>query len=182
MSIVILYGTESGNAELVAGDLADAMPDTDAGRAAGVLVMEAMWSRYLPQSDLVRQVIAEGIIGDVRHVTADFGFVVPFDAGHRMWNAELGGGALLGFIDVALFAAARGFGLITAGTAVTLDLNTQFIGGGRIGAPIEAQVEVLKETGRLLFLRGLVVQGDDEAKIAAFSATIRKPSPKPPKG
>ena len=76
----------------------------------------------------------------------------------------------------------RGFGLITAGTAVTLDLNTQFIGGGRIGAPIEAQVEVLKETGRLLFLRGLVVQGEDEAKIAAFSATIRKPSPKPPKG
>ena len=40
--------------------------------------------------------------------------------------------------------------------------------------PIEAQVELLKETGRLLFLRGLVVQG--EARIAAFSATIRKPS------
>ena len=78
-------------------------------------------------------------------------------------------------------AAARGFGLITAGTAVTLDLNTQFIGGGRVGEPIEAQVEVLKETGRLLFLRGLVVQGDDDTKIAAFSATIRKPSGKPPR-
>ena len=103
---------------------------------------------------------------------------------HRHSNLQnnVHGGALLAFIDVALFAAARGFGLITAGTAVTLDLNTQFIGGGKIGAPIEAQVEVLKETGRLLFLRGLVVQGDDEAKIAAFSATIRKPSPKPPKG
>ena len=103
---------------------------------------------------------------------------------HRHSNLQnnVHGGALLAFIDVALFAAARGFGLITAGTAVTLDLNTQFIGGGRVGEPIEAQVEVLKETGRLLFLRGLVVQGDDETKIAAFSATIRKPSPKPPKG
>ena len=59
---------------------------------------------------------------------------------------------------------------------MTLDLNTQFIGGGRIGEPIEAQVECLKETGRLLFLRGLVVQGDDGMKIAAFSGTIRKPS------
>jgi len=97
---------------------------------------------------------------------------------HRHSNLQnnVHGGALLAFIDVALFAAARGFGLITAGTAVTLDLNTQFIGGGRIGEPIEAQVEVLKETGRLLFLRGLVVQGDDETKIAAFSATIRKPT------
>ncbi|WP_242097836.1 PaaI family thioesterase [Sphingomonas sp. CROZ-RG-20F-R02-07] len=93
---------------------------------------------------------------------------------HSNLSNHVHGGALLGFIDVSLFAAARGHGLIVAGTAVTLDLNTQFIGGGRIGEPIEAQVELLKETGRLLFLRGLVVQG--EARIAAFSATIRKPS------
>ncbi len=97
---------------------------------------------------------------------------------HRHSNLQnnVHGGALLGFIDVALFAAARGFGLITAGTAVTLDLNTQFIGGGKVGLALEAQVEVLKETGRLLFLRGLVVQGAGDAKIAAFSATIRKPT------
>ena len=84
------------------------------------------------------------------------------------------GGAMLGFIDVSLFAAARGFGLIEAGTAVTLDLNTHFIGGGRIGEPLEARVELLRETGRLLFLRGLVMQGD--GPVAEFSGTIRKPS------
>ena len=97
---------------------------------------------------------------------------------HSNLRDNVHGGALLGFIDVALFAASRGFGLLTAGTAVTLDLNTQFIGGGMTGTPLEAQVEVLKETGRLLFLRGLVVQGEDEAKVAAFSGTIRKPSVK----
>ncbi|MCW6530526.1 MULTISPECIES: PaaI family thioesterase [Sphingomonas] len=85
------------------------------------------------------------------------------------------GGAMLGFIDVSLFAAARSFGLITAGTAVTLDLNTHFIGGGRIGEPLEAEVELLRETGRLLFLRGVVLQGDREV-VAEFSGTIRKPS------
>ncbi|MFT3977871.1 MAG: PaaI family thioesterase [Sphingomonas bacterium] len=85
------------------------------------------------------------------------------------------GGAMLGFIDVSLFAAARAFGLIEAGTAVTLDLNTHFTGGGRIGEPLEAQVELVRETGRMLFLRGLVVQGADVA--AEFSGTIRKPSP-----
>jgi len=86
------------------------------------------------------------------------------------------GGAMLGFIDVSLFAAARSFNLISAGTAVTLDLNTHFIGGGRIGEPLEARIELLRETGRLLFLRGLVVQGD--AVVAEFSGTIRKPSPR----
>ena len=95
---------------------------------------------------------------------------------HSNLRDHVHGGALLAFIDVALFAASRGFGLIEAGTAVTLDLNTQFIGGGRLGEPLEAQVELLRETRRLLFLRGLVVQGEDEAKVAAFSGTIRKPT------
>ena len=57
--------------------------------------MEAMWTRYLPQSDVLRQVVADGLLGDVRLVRADFGFVVPVDPTHRLWNAELGGGALL---------------------------------------------------------------------------------------
>ena len=91
---------------------------------------------------------------------------------HSNLRDNMHGGALLGFIDVALFAAARSFGLVAAGSAVTLDLSVQFIGGGKIGEPIEAQVELLKETGRLLFLRGLVVQGDE--KVASFSGTIRK--------
>ncbi|MDP1027380.1 PaaI family thioesterase [Sphingomonas sp. KR1UV-12] len=96
---------------------------------------------------------------------------------HRHSNVRdaVHGGVTLAFIDIALFAAARGFGLVTAGTAVTLGLDTQFIGEGRIGEPLEAQVELLRETGRLLFLRGLVVQGEDTHRVAAFSATIRKP-------
>jgi len=68
---------------------------TTAGAAAGVLVMEAMWTRYLPQADVVRRVIADGIIGDVHRVTADFGFVCAYDPLSRMWAPELGGGALL---------------------------------------------------------------------------------------
>ena len=94
---------------------------------------------------------------------------------HSNLSGAMHGGALLGFIDVALFAACRAFGVIEAGSAVTLDLNTQFIGGGRVGEAVEARVELLRETGRLLFLRGLVVQGEAQAKVAAFSGTIRKP-------
>ena len=82
------------------------------------------------------------------------------------------GGTTLGFIDVALFGASRVFGLIEAGTAVTLDLSVQFIGAGKTGVIMEAEVELLRETRRLLFLRGLVTQGDN--KVAAFSGTIRK--------
>ena len=47
---------------------------------------------------------------------------------------------------------------------------------GVVGKPLDAEVELLKETGRLLFMRGLVVQG--ETRVAAFSGTIRKPTKK----
>lgn len=95
---------------------------------------------------------------------------------HRHTNLmnNVHGGIILSLIDVAIFAGARMFGLISAGTAVTLDMSTQFIGGAGVAAPLDAEVELLKETRRLLFLRGLVVQ--DGARVAAYSATIRKPS------
>ena len=91
---------------------------------------------------------------------------------HSNLSGAVHGGTTLGFIDVALFGASRVFGLIEAGTAVTLDLSVQFIGAGKTGELMEANVELLRETRRLLFLRGLVTQGDD--KVAAFSGTIRK--------
>ena len=83
------------------------------------------------------------------------------------------GGATLGLIDLSLFAAAKVLCGIDAGGSVTLGIDTQFIGAGDPGKPLDAVVEILRETGRLLFLRGLVVQ--DDALVASFSASIRKP-------
>jgi uncharacterized protein (TIGR00369 family) len=100
--------------------------------------------------------------------------MVP-DRQHSNLRDQVHGGALLGFIDCALFAGARGLGVLQAGGAVTLDLSTQFIAGGSLGEPLEARVELLRETGRLLFLRGLVVQ-DTSPIIASFTATLRKSS------
>ncbi len=86
-------------------------------------------------------------------------------------------GAMLTQIDIALFVAARMHGSLRHGPGVTLNLDTQFIGAGRLGEPLDAEVEILHETGRLLFLRGLLVQAS--TKIAAFSGTIRKtPGPR----
>ena len=44
--------------------------------------------------------------------------------------------------------------------------------------PLDAEVDLLRETRRLIFMRGLVVQGD--AKSAAFAGTVRKGSPRGP--
>ena len=74
---------------------AEAQTLVDAARAAGVLVMEAMWSRYLPQASVLRTLLADGVLGEVRAVLADHGQAIAADPQHRLYRPELGGGALL---------------------------------------------------------------------------------------
>jgi predicted dehydrogenase len=79
----------------IAVSAAEAQKLADAARAAGVLVMEAMWSRYLPQTSVIRRLLADGVIGEVRAVIADHGQAITADPQHRLYRPELGGGALL---------------------------------------------------------------------------------------
>ena len=100
------------------------------------------------------------------------------DRRHANLADNMHGGAILGFADMALFAATRMLGARGVDeSAVTLDLSAQFLAAGRPGEPLDALVELLRETGRFVFLRGLMVQGED--RIAAFSATLRKASAAP---
>ncbi|MEA5117704.1 MAG: Gfo/Idh/MocA family oxidoreductase, partial [Propionicimonas sp.] len=59
----------------------------------GVALMEAMWTRFLPRTDVVRQLIEDGTLGELDTVHADHGQAllhVP-----RLTRPELAGGALL---------------------------------------------------------------------------------------
>ncbi|ROQ17392.1 MULTISPECIES: Gfo/Idh/MocA family protein [unclassified Curtobacterium] len=80
---------------------AEARTVADAARAAGVLAMEGMWSRYLPQASVLRTLLADGALGAVRSVLADHGQAIPFGPDHRLFRPELGGGALL---DLGIYA------------------------------------------------------------------------------
>ena len=93
--------------------------------------------------------------------------------GHRQSNLGdvMHGGAVMTFIDMALFAGGTLAGAEVA-FAVTLDCATRFLAPARLGIPLDAEVERLRETGRLVFLRGLLVQ--DGETIASFSGTLRK--------
>lgn len=101
--------------------------------------------------------------------------MVPRDPVHTNSAGRVHGAITLGLIDVSLFAAMYVLRGVDAGRSVTVDLTTQFIGAGDATRPLDSVVEVLRETYRLGFLRGLVMQGDDT--VASFTATIRKPSP-----
>jgi len=90
---------------------------------------------------------------------------------HANLGGMVHGGAILTFIDMALFAGGRLAGAQVI-RAVTLDLNTRFLSRGRIGVALDAEVELLRETKRLVFIAGKLVQEDE--LVASFSGALRK--------
>lgn len=64
-------------------------------REREVLLMEAVWMRFNPLITRLRHLLADGALGEVRQVRAEFGFVSPYDPASRLWDPALGGGSLL---------------------------------------------------------------------------------------
>jgi predicted dehydrogenase len=76
-------------------DLPTSTELVETARARGVFLMEAMWTRFNPAILDLLALLADGAIGEVTSVHADFGLAGPFDVTHRLRARELGGGALL---------------------------------------------------------------------------------------
>ncbi|HEY6592736.1 MAG TPA: Gfo/Idh/MocA family oxidoreductase [Asanoa sp.] len=85
-------------------DRASAAELVDTARAAGLFLMEGMWTRCNPAVRRVQALLDDGAIGAVTTLSADFGAAGPFPPEHRMRAKALGGGALLdlGVYPVAL--------------------------------------------------------------------------------
>jgi len=92
---------------------------------------------------------------------------------HSNMQDMLHGGYIMAFVDQVLFAIAapRLAGL----RAVTVTCTTDFLGAGKPGDDLFATGEVTRETGKMLFIRGMVEQG---GPVASFSAVLRKVTPR----
>ncbi len=69
-------------------------------REKKLFLMEAMWTRFFPLMEKLREILASGAIGKIQLFSADFGFRGPNDPSGRLMNPELGGGALM---DVGIY-------------------------------------------------------------------------------
>ena len=52
----------------------------DKAKEKNLFLMEALWTRFIPSTEKMLELIANDAIGDVRLVKADFGFRADFDA------------------------------------------------------------------------------------------------------
>jgi predicted dehydrogenase len=73
-------------------------------------MMEAVWTRFLPAIEQLSVLLAQGMIGDVQTITANFSISDDFSPDHRLRNIKLAGGALLDLGIYPLTLAALVFG------------------------------------------------------------------------
>jgi predicted dehydrogenase len=98
-----------------------------AGAEAGVFVGEAMWTKFLPKFDVLRQIVDNGVLGPIRTVLVDHGEYFTTD--HRIYDPALAGGPLLdlGTYDASFVHAVLGVpeSIIAVGQPANDELNGQ---------------------------------------------------------
>jgi len=132
----------------------------------GVFAMEAMWARFLPQYDVLRQVIASGMLGEIIEVAADHGQTFPADPAHRMYNPDLGGGALL---DLGVYP-------ISFAQMVLGDLSDLAVRGDLTDTAVDAYFGMLAagaEGGRARLSSTLLARTPTEAVVSGTVGSAR---------
>ncbi|MGO1167951.1 MAG: Gfo/Idh/MocA family protein [Janibacter sp.] len=112
----------------------------DAAREAGVFCMEAMWTRFLPHIDVLRQILDDGLLGEVSTVLADHSIALWPDGPERLASPDLAGGAMLDLGIYPLSFASLALGGLTAATGLGtltdrgVDRRVAFVAQGPTGA------------------------------------------------
>jgi predicted dehydrogenase len=88
---------------------AQEIADLAAGK--GLVALEAMWTRFLPHMARLREIVAGGVLGEVRKVVASHNQDLPKDPAHRLNDPALGGGALL---DLGVYPVSFSFDVFGA--------------------------------------------------------------------
>jgi predicted dehydrogenase len=84
-------------------------------REKDLVVLEGMWTRFLPHMRRVHEIIDAGTLGELRSVSAEHRQFLPTDPRHRLNALELGGGALL---DLGIYPISFAFDILGAPTSV----------------------------------------------------------------
>ncbi|MEO6432445.1 MAG: PaaI family thioesterase [Sphingomicrobium sp.] len=90
---------------------------------------------------------------------------------HMNMGGSLHGGAVMSFIDMSMFAGGLCAGMERA-HYVTLDMTTHFLARGQAGSPLDAHVELVRQTRGHAFIQGIVRQ--DGEPCYTFAGTLKR--------
>ncbi|SHH98200.1 Gfo/Idh/MocA family protein [Clostridium grantii] len=135
-----------------------------------VFFMEAMWTRFLPITEKIIEIIKEGTIGDIKMMRTDFSFNAPYKPEQRLFNAKLAGGALL---DVGIYPISYSSMFINGD--VTNIKSSAYIGETNVDEQDSALLSY--ENGEMASLTfGLITDGSKDSWIIGTKGKIYIPN------
>ncbi|WP_282043267.1 Gfo/Idh/MocA family protein [Winogradskyella flava] len=90
-----------------------------------LLLMEAMWTAFLPHFQYVLKLLQEAHFGKILKLEADFGFHPHYEESSRLFDKSVGGGSLLDIGIYPIFAA-----LSTMGIPTTIEATAAYFPTG----------------------------------------------------
>ena len=139
-------------------------------RESGIFLMEAMWMRYLPTIVKVRELLAKGVIGEIRMIKADFGMRQSWNPESRLLKPALGGGALL---DVGIYPIS--FSSMIFGPCPSTIKSVAYLGATGVDEQFSAILGY--EKGSLAVLSGAIrTTLPNEARVIGTEGYIRIPA------
>ncbi len=143
-----------------------------------VFFMEAYMYRCHPQIARMLELLRTGAIGDVRAITARFGFRAPYDLDGRLFNRTLGGG---GILDVGGYCTSLARLVAGAGQGVVAEPERVFAAGqiGPESGVDEYAAALLLFPGDIVAMLscGLRLQQDNSARIEGTEGSLVLPTP-----
>jgi predicted dehydrogenase len=147
---------------------AEAREVIEFAREQRLFLMEAMWTRFIPAMVRVRELLAQGVIGEPHLLTADFGFRTGLNPEGRLFNPALAGGALLDVGVYCLSLASMIFGKV--------DRITSMAHLGETGVDERAAMILGYAGGQLALLSTAIrTQTPMEAVLSGSEGQIRIP-------
>lgn len=139
-------------------------------RQKKLFMMEAMWTRFFPIHVRIRELLHEGVIGDVNGITISFMAKPPFDPANRFYNLDLGAGVLL---DTVSYGVSYAFSLLGEPEQVTG--LAQF---GETGADYQAGIVMRFKKGQIVTILSSQISYDvKEAVIFGSKGKIEIHAP-----
>ncbi|WP_349667591.1 Gfo/Idh/MocA family oxidoreductase [Lacrimispora sp.] len=119
----------------------------DLAQEKNLMITEAMWVRYMPMAETLKEVLASGIIGEPMTLTANLAYLVSDK--HRIVAPELAGGALL---DVGVYTL--NFASLVFGDEIT-DITSSVI-KTETGVDAQNSITLLYPGGKMAVLNSSI--------------------------
>lgn len=147
----------------------DAVRMTESSKKYNRFFMEAFWTRFIPSVQEVLEKVNQGIIGDLKSIQADFAFYADEAEGGRLFDKNLGGGALFDIGVYPLFLSYVLLGLPKEITAKSL-LHKD-------GIDLQTTMLLQYENAQSVLQASLLYDGDIKATINGNQGRIELNAP-----